>query len=198
MKRRSLSPSFCLLLVLCAFSCAMDRPEEPLSAAGLVAQAEPTAAPALEPAEETPPAEPEPARPPSLRDTPAAAPSAGPAAESQPVLPFASPGPAITETLEKTLDLLAESRAENQRLKETVLNLQSQLRQREDTLEELRQDLAECDEKIKKTEDDLAKWRDDVLGFRDEMREAEEAELEVLQEILTLLKNFKKEKAVEE
>jgi hypothetical protein len=38
----------------------------------------------------------------------------------------------------------------------------------------------------------LTRWKEDVLGFREEMRDYEGAQIEVLQEILLLLKEFKK------
>jgi molecular chaperone GrpE (heat shock protein) len=138
------------------------------------------------PVQETPSAE---ARPAPLPRQKANAP--------EPVVPFGGAGPALTETLNNTMELLEEARAENERLKETISDLRIDLQEKENTIQNLRAKAEAGDTRIAETEKALEQWKADVLGFRDEIRQAEEAELQVLQEILTVLKGFKAEKESE-
>ena len=125
-----------------------------------------------------------------------AAPLPRPEAE-RPVVPFGGAGPALTETLNNTMKMLEEARAENERLKETIGDLRMELQEKENTIQNLRAKAEAGDTRIAETEKALEQWKADVLGFRDEIRQAEEAELQVLQEILTVLKSFKAEKEAE-
>ncbi len=112
-------------------------------------------------------------------------------------VPFGRPSPSLTETLQETLDSLAGAKTENRRLEENLSRARDQLQEKERTIADLREQLSACDTEVKKLEQALEKWKDDVLGFRDEMRQAEEAELTVLQQILSLLKSLKKEPAAQ-
>ncbi|MCK4282845.1 MAG: hypothetical protein KAX44_00905 [Candidatus Brocadiae bacterium] len=120
-----------------------------------------------------------------------------PLVETEPVLAFAAGGFALTETLNKTLNMLSQAREENEKLQETVAELRQQLQEKSSAVNQLQTQLQAGDEKVQELEAALRTWQADVLGFRDEMRQAEEAELEVLQQILTLLQIFKKEKGIE-
>ncbi|MFO8007174.1 MAG: hypothetical protein R6V05_05485, partial [Candidatus Brocadiia bacterium] len=112
----------------------------------------------------------------------------------RPVVPFDGTGPALTEALESALSRLAEAKAENQRLTDTVARLQDQVADRDQAITRLEQDLADSESVVQQMQQELREWQDDVLGFREEMRKAEEAEMEVLREILSLLQEFKKAK----
>lgn len=107
------------------------------------------------------------------------------------------PEPALTETLDRALAMLEKERAESQRLKQTITLLEQQLADRGKTIAELSAQMESCAERAQTLELSLEQWKRDVLGFRDEMRQAEEAEIEVLQQILIILKSFQKEKELE-
>jgi chromosome segregation ATPase len=125
----------------------------------------------------------------------AAAPTPGgsTAPEPTPDIKLGGSGPALTETLDRALDRLAEESAANQRLRETVATLEHALAEKEGMIDDLTGELSTCDAKIAQMEDALEQWKKDVLGFRSEMRDYEEAQIQVLQEIAVLLKGFKKE-----
>jgi TolA-binding protein len=136
---------------------------------------------------------------------PAAAAGAMPAAPAPPPAPAAAEpanvrlgtgGPAITETLGQAMEMLAQARADNERLKETVATLQGTLEEKENALKTLADQLQQCEARTSGLEQSLEKWKQDVLGFRDEMRDCQEAEIQVLQEMLALLKGLKKEAAL--
>ena len=57
-------------------------------------------------------------------------------------------------------------------------------------IEELEAGLVECDTMIAELETALKGWQLDVIGFRDELRDYEEAEIEVLQEMARLLRGL--------
>jgi len=114
--------------------------------------------------------------------------------EPNPAIKMNAPAPALTEALNSAMDRLAEQSAENARLKDTVAGLQKQLADRQAAAADLQRQLDECDVRIKEMEGALEKWKQDVLGFRDEMRNYEEAQIQVLQEVVNLLKGFKKDK----
>jgi hypothetical protein len=107
---------------------------------------------------------------------------------------FNASAPAITETLEKTVDLLLQAKADNERLKLAQADADRKLADKDAQIQELTRQLDVASGDVGKLQDALEKWKADVLGFRDEMRKADEAEIEVLQEILVLLKGFAKEK----
>jgi chromosome segregation ATPase len=113
--------------------------------------------------------------------------------EPAPDIKLGGSGPALTETLDRALDRLAEESAENQRLRETVAALDQALAEKQAVIDDLTSELSTCDAKIAQMEDALEQWKKDVLGFRSEMRDYEEAQIQVLQEIAVLLKGFKKE-----
>ncbi len=117
--------------------------------------------------------------------------------QAEPVLPFGAAELSLTETLDRTLTGLEEVRTENARLKEKVAQLEGQLQQRDETIDRLNAQLSAGGNKIQQMEDALQKWQQDVLGFRDEMRAAEEAELTVLQKMLTLLQEFEKQREIQ-
>jgi hypothetical protein len=195
MKTRLLDLTLCLLTIGFATSCTVSLPDahgrgrEPQPAV-VVEQASPPAPfqppPAVLPAAQ---AELDVAAvlPPPLPGEGANAP--GPT----PDIRMAAVGPALTETLDRALDRLAEESAENERFRETTAALEKALSEKEKTVQELAADLQECDLKIKEMEQSLENWKQDVLGFRNEMRDYEEAQIEVLQEIVLLLRGFKKE-----
>jgi len=101
--------------------------------------------------------------------------------------------PAITETLDRTLNMLAEARLENEKLKEQLAAAQKVLAAREAETEEMTAQLAQAGARVHEFEEAMEKWKKDVLGFRDEMRAYEEAEIEVLREVAVLLRGFKRE-----
>ena len=109
-----------------------------------------------------------------------------------------SAGPSLTEALDRVRDLLAKEKALSEKLREEVQSAKTLLEEKERAIKELQLQLetstAENDDLQKALDDEMGKWKDDILGFRDEMRTAEEAEIEVLQQILLLLKGFKAEK----
>jgi len=120
-----------------------------------------------------------------------------PDAEGGAEIAFNASGPAITETLEKTVDLLLEAKAENERLKLSLDAAKADAADKDRQIEDLTRQLDLASGEVTKLQEALEQWKADVLGFRDEMRKAEEAEIEVLQEILMLLKDFEKEKPPE-
>lgn len=110
-----------------------------------------------------------------------------------PVVPFSETRPAITETLQRTMDMLAECRAEKARLEEQVAKLTEELQEKDRKIADLTVSLEGGQNRVAELQEALDRWKQDVLGFRDEMRTAEEAELQVLEDIMGLLKSFKKE-----
>jgi predicted RNase H-like nuclease (RuvC/YqgF family) len=113
--------------------------------------------------------------------------------EPAPGVRLTSGPPALTETLNSALDRLAEERAQNQLLRETVASQERALTEKDNKVKELTVQLETYDAKIRSMQEALEKWKDDVLGFRDEMRDYEEAQIQVQQEILVLLRGFKKD-----
>jgi outer membrane murein-binding lipoprotein Lpp len=105
-----------------------------------------------------------------------------------------TPQGSLTETLDKTLALLARERADSEAFRKTVGDLKESLAQKDQKIGELSAQIQDSNTKIEKLEGALDKWKEDVLGFRDEMRKAEEAEIDALQQILTLLGKNKEEK----
>ncbi len=120
-----------------------------------------------------------------------------PGSEESSDLAFNANGPAVTETLQKTVDMLLQAKADNERLKVALEDAQKKLAEKDAQVQSLTQQLDVASGDVGKLQDSLEKWKSDVLGFRDEMRKADEAEIEVLQQILTLLKGFAKEKPVQ-
>ena len=120
-----------------------------------------------------------------------------PGSEDSSDLAFNAKAPAVTETLEKTVDMLLQAKADNERLKAALADTEKKLAEKDASVQELTQQLDVASGDVGKLQDALEKWKTDVLGFRDEMRQADEAEIEVLQQILTLLKGFAKEKPAE-
>ncbi len=173
--RRAACCLLTLAALMCGASCASIMPATPDAGASAPEEAPPAPTPTAD------------SRP------PAPLPSPSPEDEAAPVIPFSERQPALTETLQRTLDMLTEARAENSRLKEKVVELNKELQEKEHQIADLTVRVEGGQSKVAELEQALDKWKKDVLGFRDEMRKAEEAELEVLQEILTLLKGFKKE-----
>jgi peptidoglycan hydrolase CwlO-like protein len=112
-------------------------------------------------------------------------------------LAFNGSAPAITETLQKTVDMLLQAKSDNAHLKAALDDAQKELTQKDAQIKELTGQLDVASGDVAKLQDALDKWKSDVLGFRDEMRKANEAEIEVLQQVLTLLKGFAKEKPVQ-
>ncbi len=117
-----------------------------------------------------------------------------PGSEDASDLAFNGKGPAVTETLKKTVDMLVQAKADNARLKTVLADAQKQLADKDAQIKQLSEQLDSASVDVGKLQDSLEKWKADVLGFRDEMRQADEAEIQVLQQILTLLKGFAKEK----
>jgi hypothetical protein len=97
------------------------------------------------------------------------------------------PQPPLTESLDKTLALLAREKADSEALRKTVADLKDSLAQKEQQIGELSAQMRDSSVKIEKLEGALDKWKEDVLGFRDEMRKAEESQIDALQQILTML-----------
>jgi len=114
-------------------------------------------------------------------------------ADELPDIRLNAQAPALTETLDLSLDMLAEARVENAKLKEQIASLEKRLADKESAMQGLAEQLAQAETRIQQFEEALEKWKQDVLGFRDEMRAYEEAEIEVLQEVAVLLRGFKKQ-----
>ena len=133
---------------------------------------------------------------------PAAMPAADPAprmmgasgGQSAPQIPFNSGGPSITELLDKTQGLLLQANAESDRLRLALAESDKKLAEKDAQIKDLTAQLSVASGDVGKLQEALEKWKADVLGFRDEMRKADEAEIQVLQEVLMLLKGFAKEK----
>ncbi len=116
---------------------------------------------------------------------------------SAPGLQLGGAAPALTETLNQTLKMLSKEQGENERLRQKVSQLEAQLAEKDKTIADLNSQLEGSGSRIGELEAALDQWKSDVLGFRDEMRKAEEAEIEVLQKMLTLLQSFRKEATAE-
>jgi len=101
--------------------------------------------------------------------------------------------PALTETLDRTLNMLAQARLQNEKLKEQLAAAEKELAAMVAERQELNDQLTKAGERVQEFEEAMEKWKQDVLGFRDEMRAYEEAEIEVLREVAVLLRGFKKE-----
>ena len=103
----------------------------------------------------------------------------------------------LTEALDRALDMLTNEREYNQTLRQTLEAQNKGLDQKQQTIDALTLQLQIASGKVAKLEDALDQWKKDVLGFRDEMRTAEEAEIEVLQEILMVLRSLKQDKELQ-
>ncbi|MHC4481836.1 MAG: hypothetical protein ACYS1C_12840, partial [Planctomycetota bacterium] len=89
---------------------------------------------------------------------------AGPGpADPPPDIKLGATSAALTETLDRALDRLAEETAQNQHLKETVARLQQTLAEKEATIQGLQGQLEECGARIQQMEAALAGWKEDVL-----------------------------------
>jgi hypothetical protein len=202
MKFRTVLCVFAAVLLAANASCASH---ESVDAGRVMAQAGGSAAEGGEPASQ-PPAPLE-VSPPENVEPPAPAPApsqeaARPAVQAvEPEaggdgpleIPFARTGPSITESFERTVDMLTRERANNQMLKKEVADLKQQLAEKEVRIKDLQRQLQAAEEEVAKLEEGLEAWKADVLGFRDELRKAEEAEIDVLHQILQLLKKFEKQ-----
>ncbi len=202
---RTLRLGISMLLLLASTSCA--APAARVRAADVPARQETAAEPA---GAEVTPTEPHvqarPVAAPSSADTPGAAaveggrppdepeqPPAAPAEAPGRQIKLAQPSPALTETLSQVLGMLEKEKAENERLRREVAGLGEQLAEKDRTIAQLTLERDAFTEQLQTLEGSLGKWKQDVLGFRDEMRQAEEAEIEVLQQVLLILKSFQKE-----
>ena len=105
-------------------------------------------------------------------------------------VPLGVAAPALTETLDRTLDELAAAQEETETLLVTVRDLEEAAAQKDRKIEELAAGLLACDTTIAELEAALKGWQLDVIGFRDELRDYEEAEIEVLQEMARLLRGL--------
>lgn len=191
MNDKSLIPAVLSLLMLGGLSCLTAQgvepaPPESSAPGGRVDEAAPHPAPEAAPGVSSVSPEAEPS------ETPVPTPPLR--VEPGPDITLGAPTPALTVTLDRALDGLTEARAENAKLKETVASLSRVLTHREKTITELTAQLQQCEATIGSLEAALEKWKRDVLGFREEMRDYEEAEIEVLQEIVLLLKGIEGEK----
>jgi chromosome segregation ATPase len=106
--------------------------------------------------------------------------------------------PSLTEALDDALDKLEEARTENEQLQLTTDELAQALADRERQIRDMQDEITACRTRIKGLEDALEAWKADVLGFREEMRDYEEAEMQVLQEMVLLLRGFKVQKQTQE
>ncbi|MCK4376176.1 MAG: hypothetical protein KAX19_12630 [Candidatus Brocadiae bacterium] len=197
MNDKSLIPAVLSLLMLGGLSCLTAQgvepaPAEPSAPGSRVDEPAPHPTPEAAPGVSSVSPEPEPSEAPVLTPPPAA--STPLRAEPGPDITLGAPTPALTVTLDRALDGLTEARAENAKLKETVASLSRVLTDRERTITDLTAQLQQCEATIGSLEAALEKWKQDVLGFREEMRDYEEAEIEVLQEIVLLLKGIEGEK----
>ena len=134
------------------------------------------------------------AAPPVQQGAPALAP---PEEDLSPDIRFNTAGPALTETLDKVFEMLEAERTENEKLRIAIASLQQRLSEKERKIAELTAQLDAGAARVGELEASLEKWKEDVLGFRDEMRAAEEAEIAVLQQILSLLNSFQKERQIQ-
>jgi len=103
----------------------------------------------------------------------------------------------LTQSLDNALDQVNRQHAELQQLERKLGESQAELAAGTVRIEELTKALEASNTRVRKLEDALDKWKQDVLGFRDEMRQAEEAEMQALKEIIVLLKGFKRAKEKE-
>jgi len=125
-------------------------------------------------------------------DEPDQPPAAQPEAPGRQIK-LAQPSPALTESLSQVLGMLEKEKAENERLRREVAALQGQIAEKDRTITQLTLERDAFTDQVQALEGSLGKWKQDVLGFRDEIRQAEEAEIEVLQQVLLILKSFQKE-----
>lgn len=202
---RTLRLGISVLVLLASTSCA--APAARVRPADVPVRQETAAEPA---GAEVTPTEPQvqtqPVAAPSSADTLGAAAVDGDGTPEAPEQPLAAPpevpgrqiklaqqSPALTETLSQVLGMLEKEKAENERLRREVAALGQQLAEKDRTIAQLTLERDAFTEQLQTLEGSLGKWKQDVLGFRDEMRQAEEAEIEVLQQILLILKSFQKE-----
>jgi len=73
-------------------------------------------------------------------------------------------------------------------LRQQVTELEKKLGKRKQKISGLKQKLKDCKSRIEKLQDAVEKWKEDVIGFRNEMRSAEEAEMQALKQVITLLR----------
>lgn len=178
-----------LFVLSCAASCMAPigmegEPAAPQSGQASVAAAAPPA-PAGTEAPPAPLALPPPA-------TPQPAPTT---IDGIPEVRLGAQAPVLTETLDKTLNMLTDARLENEKLKEQLAAAQKALSASQAELEEMTTQLTQAGTRVQEFEQEMEKWKQDVLGFRDEIRAYEEAEIEVLREVVVLLRGFKKDAA---
>lgn len=103
-------------------------------------------------------------------------------------------GPSAVESaieLSKKYSALIEEmdklRQENQRLKDENESLKGRVNPCENQLAQAQKELNEANELLIDMRIEMNNWKANVLGFRDEMRRADQAQLEALLKIITVL-----------
>ncbi len=85
------------------------------------------------------------------------------------------------------LEEMDKLRQENQRLTQENESLKERVNPCETQLAQTQKELTEANELLIEMRIELNNWKANVLGFRDEMRQADQAQLEALLKILTVL-----------
>jgi hypothetical protein len=102
-------------------------------------------------------------------------------------------GSSPVQDLANALELLARARAQNSELLKTIADQETLLDEKDRTIAELRNQLSSVSEKVQTLEKDLASWQTEVLGYRKEVRDLLEAQTQVIEKVLALLEDLKKQ-----
>ncbi len=110
----------------------------------------------------------------------------------------AGPSSTLTQALDRALDTVKAQEAEIARMEQAIGMLSDQLEQQKLAVKELTAQLQQSDTAITALQEANRQWKHSVIGFREEMRDAEEAEMQAIKEILLLLKGFQHSRVTEE
>jgi len=103
--------------------------------------------------------------------------------------------PSLAEQLGQARLQLKELRDENRGLQATVADLSARIKVKDEAVARLEMRLQDSEKTTEALEGRLAKWQEDVLGFRAEMRDAAEAQINVLEKVLLVLEHLSTEQA---
>ena len=107
--------------------------------------------------------------------------------------PTAGTGTAVDDALlwarkcAESLETLDQERQKNVKLAEENQKLAGQITKSQADLARAQSELAEANKLLVDVRQEVTKWKTDVLGFRDEIRKANQAQIEALAKVLTLV-----------
>ena len=93
----------------------------------------------------------------------------------------------LSHKYSKLLEESAELKQENKQLKQTTATQKDKIQKLQTQLDKTQQELQQANDLLVEMKIELNNWKADILGFREEMKDAQQAQLEALYKILTIL-----------